>query len=113
MAFLLAAIGADTAGVHGLAFYLLLAAVVVTAHAALEAYGRLVDLPGSAPELAAARVQAALGACALALVVVAAAVRAPFLGEGTVPAAGLSALVASLALLALQRAVRLAARQSR
>ena len=39
---LLAAIGADTLGAEGAAFYLLLAAVVVTAHAALQAYGHLV-----------------------------------------------------------------------
>ncbi len=107
---LLAAVAADRLGAHGLAFYVLLAAVVVTAHAALEAYGRLVKLSGKAPELGAARFQAALALSALVLVVVAAAVRAPALGDGSVPALGLTALVASLALLATQRAVRLLAR---
>jgi hypothetical protein len=107
---LAAAVAVDRLGAHDLAFYLLLAAVVVTAHAALEAYGRLVELPGSAATVAAARFQATLGLLALALVVVAAAVRAPALGDGSVPALGLSALVGSLALLALQRAVRLLAR---
>lgn len=107
--FLLAAIVADAAAAHGVAFYLLLGAVVATAHAALTVYGKLVDLPGSAPQIAAARFQTILGACALALVVVAAAVRAPALGE-TVPAVGLSAIVASLALLGLQAVVRLAVR---
>ena len=110
MLVLLAAAAADRLGAHGLAFYLLLAAVVVTAHAALEAYGRLVELPGRAPELAAARLQTALGFSALVLVVVAAAARAPVLGDGSVPALGLSALVASLALLATQGALRLLAR---
>ena len=110
MIFLLGAVAADAAGAHGLAFYLLLGAVAVTAHAALAAYGRLVDLPGNAPTLGAARFQTVLGACALALVVIAAAVRAPVLAEGIVPAVGLSALVASLALLALQGAVRLTIR---
>jgi hypothetical protein len=38
---LVAAIGADTLDAQGAAFYLLLAAVVVTAHAALQAYGPL------------------------------------------------------------------------
>src|SRR5688572_14247352 len=107
---LLAAIGADTLGAEGAAFYLLLGAVVVTAHAALDAYGRLVELPGTAPDLGAARLQAALGFLALVLVVVAAAVRAPVLGDGSVPPLGLSALVASLVLLATQGAVRLLAR---
>jgi ABC-type proline/glycine betaine transport system permease subunit len=107
--FLVAAVAADLGGGHELAFYLLLGSVVVTAHAALEAYGRLVELPGNAPTLAAARLQAVLGLSALALVVVAAAVRAPVLGEG-VPAVGLSALVASLALLATQGFVRIATR---
>lgn len=103
---LLAAIGADTLGAEGAAFYLLLAAVVVTAHAALQAYGRLVELPGSAPTLAAARLNAALGVLALSLVLVAAAVHA----HGAVPPVGISAAVASLALLGLQSAVRLVAR---
>jgi hypothetical protein len=107
---LLAAIGADSVAAHQLAFYLLLAAVVTTAHAALEAYGRLVELPGRAPGIAVVRLRAALGALALILVVVAAAVRAPVLADGAVPALGLSALVASLALLVLQGALRLAAR---
>ncbi len=103
---LLAAIGADALGAEGAAFYLLLAAVVVTAHAALDAYGQLVELPGTAPTLAAARLNAFLGVLALSLVLVAAAVHA----HGTVPPVGISAAVASLALLSLQGAVKLAAR---
>lgn len=105
---LLAAIGADTLGAQGAAFYLLLAAVVVTAHAALQAYGHLVELPGTAPTLGAARLNAALGVLALSLVLVAAAVHA----HGAVPPVGVSAAVASLALLGLQGAVRLALRSS-
>jgi hypothetical protein len=105
---LLGAIGADAAGEHALAFYLVLAGVVTTAHAALEAYGRLVELPGIAPALPAARLQAALGVLALALVVVAAAVRAPAVGDGVVPTLGISALVGSLGLLVLANALRLA-----
>jgi hypothetical protein len=107
---LLGAIVADAAGEHALAFYLVLAGVVLTAHAALLAYGRLVELPGNAPALAAARLQSALGALALALLLVAAAVRAPVVGDGVVPALGLSALVGSLALLVLASVVRLAQR---
>jgi len=103
---LLAAIGGDALGARGAAFYLLLAAVVVTAHAALQAYGRLVELPGSAPTLGVARLHATLGSLALVLVLVAAAVHA----DDAVPAAGISAAVASLALLGLQAAVRLVSR---
>lgn len=79
----------------------------MTAHAALQAYGRLVELPGSAESLAYARLQSALGALALVLVLVAAAVRSPAVPDGVVPALGLSALVGSLALLVLATAVRL------
>ena len=107
---LLAAIAADTLGGHSLSFYLVLGAVVVTAHAALEAYGRLVELPGNSPALGAARLQTGLGVVALALVVVAAAVRAPTLDGAVVPPVGVSAVVASVALLLLQGAVRLAQR---
>ena len=103
---LLAAISADALGAPALSFYLLLGAVVLTAHAALEAYGRLVELPGNAPVVAGVRLQAALGVVALTLVVVAAAARAPALDGGVVPPVGLSAMVASLALLGLQGAVR-------
>jgi hypothetical protein len=107
---LLAAIGADAVAAPQLAFYLLLAAVVTTAHAALDAYGRLVELPGRARGLWVTRLRATLGVLALALVVVAAAARAPALADGVVPPIGLSALVASLALLVLQGALRLASR---
>lgn len=109
MVLLAAAIGADALDAHELAFYLVLATVVLTAHAALAAYGRLVELTGDAP-LGAARLHTSLGVLALALVVVAAAVRAPVLEAGTVPQVGLSALVASLALLIVQAALRLTTR---
>lgn len=110
MLLLLAAFAGDALGLHGIAFYLLLGAVVTTAHAALQAYGRLVELPGSARGLGSARAEAALGILALALVVVAAAARAPAVADGTVPPVGLSALVASLALLLAQGALGLVRR---
>lgn len=107
-ALLAGALVADSAGGHALAFYLVLGAIAVTAHAALEAYGRLVELPGRAPELVSTRVQAVLCVIALVLALVAAAVRAPAIGDGTVPALGLSALVGAFALLLVQSALRLA-----
>jgi hypothetical protein len=105
---LVAALVADAVGGHGLAFYLLLGAIVVTAHAALDAYGILVDLAGSPPELPVARFRTALAVVALALAIVAAVVRAPALTEATVPAVGVSAAVAALALLVVQGALRVA-----
>ena len=107
-ALLLAALGADAFGGHAIAFYVLLGAIVVTAHTALSAYGALVELPGNAPEVGVVRVQTVLGALALSLALVAAAARAPALGDATVPAIGLSAAVGALALLGLQGLLRLA-----
>jgi hypothetical protein len=107
---LLAAVAADRLGGHSVSFYLVLAALVVTAHATLQAYGHLVELAGNSPAIAAARLQAALGVLALVLVVVAAAVRAPTLDGAVVPPIGVSAVVGSVALLLLQAAVRLVER---
>jgi hypothetical protein len=95
-------------GAHRLSFYLLLAAIVVLAIATLERYGQVVDLAGAVPDLTVARFQAALGGVALALALLAAAARAPVLGEATVPPIGLSALVGALGLLLLQGLARLA-----
>lgn len=108
VALLVSALVADGAGSHELAFYLLLGAIVVTAHAALDAYGALVELPGTAPALGVARFRVALAIVGLALALVAAAVRAPVLDAGTVPAVGLSAVVAAVALLMLHGALRVA-----
>jgi len=108
VALLVSALVADGAGSHELAFYLLLGAIVVTAHAALDAYGALVELPGNAPALGVARFRVALAIVGLALALVAAAVRAPVLDAGTVPAVGLSAVVAAVALLMLHGALRVA-----
>ena len=103
-----AALLADAFGAHRLSFYLLLAAIVVLAVSTLERYGRIVELTGSASELAVARFQAGLGGVALALALLAAAARAPVLGDAAVPPLGLSALVGALGLLLLQAVARLA-----
>jgi hypothetical protein len=87
---------------------LLLGAIVVLAVATLERYGTLVERAGAGPELAVARFQAALGGVALALALLAAAVRTPMLGDATVPPIGLSALIGTLGLLLLQAVARLA-----
>jgi hypothetical protein len=94
----LAAAAADGARLHGLAFDALLLAVPATAVAALEAFGRVLD---GADE----HVHALLWAPVLALVVVGAAVRAPAVTEGAVPALSRSALLACLAIFCVQAVV--------
>jgi hypothetical protein len=95
VALVVAAAAADGAGMHGVAFYALLAAVPAVAVAALGAYGDSLD--GGA-----VRVQAFLWGAVLALVVTGAAVRAHSLAEGTVPALARSAVVACLAIFCAQ-----------
>ncbi len=97
-----AAAAADGAGVHGIAFYALLAAVPAAAVAALDAFGEMLDAAGS-------RLHALLWAVVLALTVAGAAVRAPAVTEGTVPAVARTALVACLAIFCVQAVVSLAA----
>lgn len=94
----LAAAAADGARFHGLAFYALLLAVPAAAVAALEAFGRVLD--GGEEH-----VHALLWGLVLALVVVGAAVRAPAVTEGAVPALARSALLACLAIFCVQAVV--------
>ena len=88
---------ADAAGVHSLAFYALLLAVPATAAAALTALGAAFE-PGDPRAIGRAWVQAT----ALTLVLVSAAVRAPFRDADSVPRLATSALVACLLLFAGQ-----------
>jgi hypothetical protein len=97
-----AAAAADGAGAHGLAFYALLLAVPAAAVAALDAFGHVLD--GGRDHL-----HALLWTVVLALVVVGAAVRAPAVTEGAVPALARSALLACLAVFCVQAMVALAA----
>jgi hypothetical protein len=96
-----AAAAADGAGAHALAFYALLIAVPAAAVAALDAFGHVLD--GAQDHL-----HALLWTVVLALVVVGAAVRAPAVTEGAVPALGRSALLACLAVFCVQAMVALA-----
>ena len=92
---MVAAAAADGAGMHGVAFYALLAAVPAVAAAALGAYGE-------ALERGSGRQHAYLWGIVLALTVAGAAVRAPALAEGTVPALARSAVVVCLAIFCAQ-----------
>jgi hypothetical protein len=90
-----AAAAADGAGMHGVAFYALLAAVPAVAAAGLGAYGEALERGGGG-------MQAWLWGVVLALTVIGAAVRAPALAEGTVPALARSAVVACLGIFCAQ-----------
>jgi len=89
------AAAADGARMHGVAFYALLAAVPAVAAAALGAYGEALEAGES-------RLHAWLWGVVLALTVVGAAVRAPALAEGTVPALARSSVIACLAIFCAQ-----------
>ncbi len=98
----IAAAAADGAGAHGLAFYALLLAVPTAAVAALDAFGHVLD--GARDHL-----HALLWTIVLALLVVGAAVRAPDVTQGSVPALARSALLACLAVFCIQAVVAAAA----
>ena len=107
---MLGAIVADGAGARGFALYVLLAAILAVAVAALGFFGELVE--GSADSEAGA-VYVGLTSLALVLLVVGAAVRANTLADRAVPALGVSAVVGALALLTLQLVVWASLRMSR
>ena len=104
----LAAALADARGRHEIAYLLVVAAVPAAACAALSGFGGLVDAVPRSDEEARARAFTALGGLALALLVLAAAVRSPAQLDRTVPALGSSALTAALALYGFQAVVALA-----
>ena len=93
-----------------MALYLALAAIPAAAIAALGFFGELVE--GSADTEAGA-VYVGLSTLALALLVLAAAVRANTLADQAIPALGVSALLGALALLGLQLAIWTSLRVSR
>ena len=97
-----AASAADGAGAHELAFYALLLAVPAAAVVALDTFGELLD--GAQNHL-----HALLWTVVLALIVVGAAVRAPAVTEGAVPALARSALLACLLIFCVQAVASLAA----
>ncbi len=90
------------AGARAAALYLVLAAIVAVALAALSFFGELVE--GSADAEAGA-IYVGLTTLALVLLVLGAAVRSNTLADQAVPALGLSTLVGALALLGVQLAV--------
>ena len=93
---------ADAAGRHSLAYYALVAAVPVVALAALSGLGNVLDGTAAAPH---DRGIAVLSAIALPFVLLGTAVRAPLLTEGPPPVVGITAVVAALAIFAVQALV--------
>jgi hypothetical protein len=93
---------ADAAGQHSLAYYALVTAVPVVALAALHGLGDVLDGSASLPH---DRGIAVLSAVALPFVLLATAVRAPLLEDGPPPAVGITAVVAALAVFAVQALV--------
>jgi hypothetical protein len=97
VALILVAALTDAAGIHGLAFYALLAAVPPCALAALAPVGTLLERPNEIGTL-----QALLWGLCLAFVVVGAAARSPALETGAVPTLAVSMLRAALVVLGVK-----------
>jgi hypothetical protein len=93
---------ADAAGQHTLAYYALVAAVPVVALAALSGLGNVLDGSAAQPH---DRGIAVLSGIALPFVLLGTAVRAPLLGDGPPPVIGITAVVAALAIFAIQALV--------
>lgn len=97
VALVLLVLATDAANAPSLSFYLLLAAVPAIVVAGLAAVEEILE--GALPHR---RAIGLLHALALVLVLVAAALRAPLRAEGTIPTAGVSAVVACLVVFAIQ-----------
>jgi hypothetical protein len=93
---------ADAAGQHSAAYWALVLAVPVVAIAALAGLGDVLDGSATGPH---DRGIAVLSAAALPFVLLAAAVRAPLLGDTPPPAAAITAVVVALAIFAAQALV--------
>ena len=102
VALVLGAALADAAGEHSLAYYALVAAVPVVAVAALSGLGDVLDGTAASPH---DRGIAVLSAAALPFVLLATAVRAPLLTEGSPPVVGVTAVVVALTIFAVQALV--------
>lgn len=89
---------ADAAGSSTLSFYLLLTAIPAIVVAGLAALEELVETEVSPYR----RMIGKLHVVTLLLVLAAAALRAPLRGEGTVPRAAISAVIACLVVFAIQ-----------
>jgi hypothetical protein len=101
----LLAAGLDAGGSHHLAFYLVLAAVPAAAVAGLTSLGELLDARADDRAGAGLFLQPVILGLAVLLLVSAAAIRAPALGDAALPALAANALTASLCVLTLEALV--------
>jgi hypothetical protein len=101
----LLAAGLDAGGSHRTAFYLVLAAVPAAAVAGLTSLGELLDARADDRAGAELFLPPLLAALAVLLLVSAAAIRAPALGDAALPALAANALTASLGVLSLEALV--------
>jgi hypothetical protein len=101
----LLAAGLDAGGSHRTAFYLVLAAVPAAAVAGLTSLGELLDARADDRAGAELFLPPLLAALAVLLLVSAAAIRAPALGDSVLPALAANALTASLCVLTLEALV--------
>ena len=97
---------ADVFGLHGLAFYALLAAVPATAVAALASYGELV---AAAVDDAVGRAQVLVWGALVAALALTSGLRAPALADAAVPTPAVAALTLCLVLFLVQGALALVA----
>jgi len=98
----LLAAGLDVSGSHGLAFHALLVAVPAAAVGALSALGELLELRADNRAETRLYLLPVLSALGLALLVVAAAIRAPALGDAAASAPAANMLSLGLGLLCLE-----------
>ena len=87
----------DGQGLNQTAFYVLVLAVAAAVAGALAAFGDLVELPGTAPGVTAARMETLCCALGVVFVLVAAAARAR--AAGALPALGVSGTIGALLVL--------------
>jgi hypothetical protein len=106
-ALLFATAVSDALGFANASFYLLVLGVPLTAGAGLVCFARVVDAVNGGRMDVLGRLQAALSALLVAAVVLGAAMRAPVLGAGEVPAEATAALACGFVLLLLQALVAL------
>ncbi|HYZ19550.1 MAG TPA: hypothetical protein VE615_08390 [Gaiellaceae bacterium] len=95
----------DAAGFHLAAFYIVLAAVPTTAIAALGSLGELLDSRAEDRAGPGLYLQPVLSALAVLLLVSGAAIRAPAVGDSSLPALAGNALTACLSVLVLEALV--------
>ena len=106
-ALLLVTAVSDALGQAAASFYLLVLAVPVTAIAGLVCFARVVDAVGNGRGDALGRLQASLATVLVLTIVIGAAVRAPAVAEGVVPAGASVALAVAFGVLVLQALVAL------